>query len=248
MSKKTTGLKKHDLAKKITCGTIFALLLLTGATGFSFPFSTQAQEPQENLNTDRTLEKAGNLFKQGRYESALAIYLDYREQNPGSMKSSICILIGNCYASLQRFDEALEEYKSAAEKIIQETPGTKNTTGLAELFAAIGDIYLRQNKFAEAEKYLKKSIEINSTDYKIIFNIAEILFAAGKFEESIAYYEWATRINPGWPKPYIQLGYAYMEKNQNQQAVEAFNTFLQLSPNSPDAESVKEALKLLQKR
>ncbi len=208
------------------------------------PISRIEASAQKGDESRDIFMKATALFKERNFEAALALFLDFREQQPTMYK--IGINIGNCYLELQRFDEAIKEFQAIAEKIIAENPEVKGNTELAKIYASIGDTYMRQNKFDQAMEFFKKSIEIDQSDHALPYNVAEILFAAGKTDEAIEYYNMAIRIKPDWPKSYMQIGYAYLNKGDTGEAVKNLKKFLELDPQSPEADGVKEVIKSLQ--
>jgi tetratricopeptide (TPR) repeat protein len=116
---------------------------------------------------------------------------------------------------------------------------------LAVLYAGIGDAYMRLEKWEEAESYFKKSLGINKNDPALAYNIAEILFSAGKTEQAIMYYNLAVEINPKWSRSYKQLGYAYLNKGDIATAVKNFQKFLELDPKSSDASIIRDLIKSL---
>lgn len=191
-----------------------------------------------------TFVKATALYKESKYETALALFQDFRKQQPQLYQ--IAINIGNCLLELGRFDEAIKEFKAVAEKITTENPQVKGNTELARIYASIGDTYMRQDKLKEAEEYFKKSIEIDSSDHALAYNVAEILFAGGKTDEAIKYYQLAIQIKPDWPKSYVQLGYAYLNKGDTKAAIENLKKFVELAPDSPETPGVKDVIKSLE--
>jgi tetratricopeptide (TPR) repeat protein len=191
-----------------------------------------------------TFLKATALYKESKFEAALALFQDFRQQQPHLYQ--IAINIGNCYLELGRFEEAIKEFQAVADRITAENPEVKGNTELARLYASIGDTYMRQNKLKEAEEYFKKSIEIDSSDHALAYNVAEILFAGGKTDEAIKFYQLAIQIKPDWPKSYAQLGYAYLNKGDTKAAIENLKKFVELAPDSPETPGVKEVIKSLQ--
>ncbi|MGD2087845.1 MAG: tetratricopeptide repeat protein [Candidatus Aminicenantes bacterium] len=191
-----------------------------------------------------TFVKATALYKESKYEAALALFQDFRQHQPQLYQ--IGINIGNCYLELGRFEEAIKEFQAVADKITAENSEVKGNAELARLYASIGDTYMRQNKLKAAEEYFKKSIEIDSSDHALAYNVAEILFAGGKTEDAIKYYQLAIRIKPDWPKSYVQLGYAYLNKGDTKAAIESLKKFVELAPDSPQTPGVKDIIKSLE--
>jgi len=101
---------------------------------------------------------------------------------------------------------------------------------------------MRQNNLKEAEGYFKKSLEVDPSDHALAYNVAEIMFVAEKTDEAINYYKMAIQINPQFSKSYMQCGYAYLNKGDTKSAIEYLKKFLEVDPNAPEAEGVKEVI------
>lgn len=187
--------------------------------------------------------KANTLFEERKFEEALALYRDFLQMQPKLYK--VGINIANCYLEMGQYDEAIKEYQGILDKIVAENPEVSGNSEVAKIYASIGETYMRQNKLKEAEGYFKKSIEIDPSDHALAYNVAEILFAAGKTDDAITYYNLAIKIKPEWPKSYMQRGYAYLNKGDIPKAVESMKKYLELAPDSPEAEGIKEVINSL---
>jgi tetratricopeptide (TPR) repeat protein len=205
-----------------------------------------SSQPVDSINAD--FSKAGVLYAEGRYQAALAIYLDIQSQRPGL--SAAGFNIAACYMELRCYDDAINELNEVIRKILaggEEAQGNENgNKELARAYALVGEAYMRQNKFADAEDYLKKSVEIDPSDFTVACNVGDILFAAGRAGESIPFYRLAVTLKPDQPKSYMRLGYAYLDKGDKLAAEENFKKFLELAPGSPEAGSVKQALETIE--
>lgn len=186
---------------------------------------------------------AGELYKTGQFKAAHDLYVQFRESQPNMFR--IGINIGNCLLNLQQYDEAIKEFNIVLEKMKAETPDLKGNVQAAQMLASIGDVYMRQNKLAQAESYFKQSIDIDKSDHALAYNVGEILFQAGKTDEAIKYYEIAIAISPAWAKAYRQSGYAYLNKGDTETAKKLFKKYIELAPADPEAETIKEVLKSL---
>jgi tetratricopeptide (TPR) repeat protein len=182
------------------------------------------------------------LFEQKRYAEALALYQRFREKYPDLSK--VGLNVANCYIELQDYDKAIAEYQKVLESLSAEPPDKRDAKLTGQIYAGIGDAYLRQNKFAEAEQNFKRSIDIDPADQALAYNVAEIMMQAGNADEAIRYYEMAIRIKPDWPKPYLKLGYAWLNKGNIKTALEIFNKCVEIGPaGDPDAALAKDILK-----
>ena len=120
---------------------------------------------------------------------------------------------------------------------------------LAKIHISIAEIYMDQEKYEEAANNYKLAMEINPPkDPAIAYNTAEIMFKAGKVDEAIKYYLLALQLNPKEEIYYLKLGYAYLNKGDIPPALEYLKKFLELSPDHPQAESVRKLINSLEKK
>ena len=182
------------------------------------------------------------LFEQKKFAEAMALYQAFSDKYPSLYK--VRLNVANCLMELQEYDKAIAEYQKVLDGLNGEAPDKKDNKLMAQVYAGIGDAYLRQNKFKEAEQFFKKSIDIDPADHALAYNVAEIMMQAGNADEAIRYYEMAIRIKPTWPKSYLKLGYAWLNKGNTQKAIESFNKFVETSPpDDPDVAVAKDVIK-----
>lgn len=186
------------------------------------------------------------LFEQKKFAEAMVLYQAFIDKYPSLYK--VRLNVANCLMELQEYDKAIAEYQKVLDGLNGEAPGKKDDKLTAQVYAGIGDAYMRQNKFKEAEQYFKKSIEIDPAEHALAYNVAEIMMQAGNADEAIRYYEMAIRIKPDWPKSYLKLGYAWLNKGNTQKAVESFTKFVETSPpDDPDVALAKDIIKKISK-
>jgi tetratricopeptide (TPR) repeat protein len=182
------------------------------------------------------------LFEEKKYAEALALYQDFIAKFPDLSK--VRLNIANCYIELQEYDKAIAEYQKVLDILGAEPPEKRDVKLTGQIYAGIGDAYLRQNKFPEAEQFFKKSIELDPADHALAYNVAEIMMQAGNADEAIRYYETAIRIKPDWPKTYLKLGYAWLNKGNIKIALEAFAKCVEIGPaDDPDVVQAKDIIK-----
>jgi protein O-GlcNAc transferase len=196
-------------------------------------------------DSSREMLRQGNaLFEQQKFAEAAALYQKFLEANPALYQ--IRLSLANCKMELQDYDAAIAEYEKVLQGLNAEPPEKRDDKLVAQLYANIGEAYLGQNKFQEAEQYFVKSMDINPSDSALAYNLGEILMQAGKPEGAIRYYEMAIQIKPDWPKPYLKLGYAWVNKGENQKAIESFKKFIEIAPpDDPDLSQAKDVIKTL---
>jgi len=186
------------------------------------------------------------LFEQKKFAEAMALYQAFSDKYPSLYK--VRLNVANCHMELQEYDKAIAEYQKVLDGLNAEAADKKDNKLTAQVLSGIGDAYMRQNKFEEAEPYLKKSIDIDPADHALAYNVAEIMMQAGKADEAIRYYEMAIRIKPDWPKSYLKLGYAWLNKGNTEKAVESFTKFVETSPpDDPEVALAKDIIKKISK-
>jgi tetratricopeptide (TPR) repeat protein len=188
--------------------------------------------------------RANELFDQQKYAEALTLYQEFAGKNPDMFK--IGIYIGNCKTELREYDEALAEFQKVLDIAGKGGVDLKGDTTAAQAYAGIGDIFLRQQKFKEAEENFRRSIDILPSDPALPFNVAEIMFAQSKTAEAEKYYLMATQIKPSWPKPYLKLAYVALNQGQMDKSLEYLNKFCEIGKDDPkfaEAQALLDALK-----
>lgn len=190
--------------------------------------------------------RAHELFDQRQYEEALALYQEFAQKNPANYQ--VGVYIANCKTELGNYSEAMAEFERVLAEVTKETPELKGNATASLVFAGIGDVYLRQQKFKEAEENFKRSIEIQPGDPALPYNVAEIMFAQNKPEEAEKYYQLAIQIKPEWPKPYLKLAYVAMNRGLMDKAVEYLKKFCEIGKDDPKFAEGQALLELLQKK
>ncbi|MGH7279278.1 MAG: tetratricopeptide repeat protein, partial [Candidatus Rokuibacteriota bacterium] len=61
-------------------------------------------------------------------------------------------------------------------------------------------------------------------------------------QKALGSYERAAELDPSYPDPFRQLGFLYYQQKDNGRAREAFEKYLALTPDAPDARRIKEYL------
>jgi Tfp pilus assembly protein PilF len=133
----------------------------------------------------------------------------------------------------------LESYKKA---ILMAPQDNSDKALVSQAEAAIGDLYIRKNDLKTAQEYLKKSLELSPTDEILAYNVGEIFFSNNKTDEALMYFKLASSIKPNWSQPYLKLGYVYLNAGDFANAKVSFNKFLELDPQSQDAQAIKDLL------
>ncbi len=191
--------------------------------------------------------KGDKLYNQGEYEKALVVFKEFIEKQPEFYEARVNI--GNCYIKLKQYDKAMEEFKFVLEKLEEEKDNLIGNDTASSVYASLGELYMDKNDFENAKEYFEKSINIDPSNHALSYTVAEILFNSNKIDEAIPYYELAAKTKSDWPKPYLKLGYCYLNKGEMETAIDYLNKFIELSPeDDPQVNSVRNIIKQLEKK
>jgi tetratricopeptide (TPR) repeat protein len=184
------------------------------------------------------IEKGNRFFSEQKYDEALSCYEKFVEINPNAYQTYLNI--GNCYREKGELEKAMESFNKVLEFAKEDERLGKEMT--AKALAGIGDCYLKKGDFEAAQNLFKQSIEMSPDNEILAFNVGEIYFSNQKIDEAIHYFELAVQIKQAWSEPYLKLGYAFLNKADNAKAIENFEKFLKLEPDSERSALVKNII------
>jgi len=207
-----------------------------------------APEEKEEAKEDmffKYFEEANKLFEEGKYKEAIVTYKLCLDENPEAYQ--IHYYIGNCYKEMDEIGLAQEEYEKVAQGLKQE-----KKLDLAEIQSEVlsfmGELSLERKDKEAALKYYKEALELDPRDENLAYTVGEVCFSLRKIEEATYYFNLASELKPTWADPYLKLGYVYLRQEDYRKAIENFNRFLELEPDHPQAESIKEIIVRLGKK
>lgn len=191
-------------------------------------------------------EQGNQFFVEKKYDDAISAYQQFLEKNPKAYK--VHLNIGNCFKEKGELDKALEEYNKVLEGVEKEEEDLSGNEIAARVLAAKGEAYLKKEDYGNAQKNFKNSIEIYPKNEVLAYNVGEIYFSNNKIEEALHYFELSKQINPDWEKPYLKLGYVYLNKGDFKKAEESLKKFLEMAPESQEAPNVRNIINYLEKQ
>lgn len=183
---------------------------------------TLQQVKNDSIST--IMAEAVNSYEEKDYKTALQKYLAVSPQTEDSLLG-----IAACYQSMNSYDKAIEFYKKAYDL------NEKNS----EIPYYIGYLYSEQQKWADAEIYLRKSVTLNPnseaknllnyviqnitlTDY----NEAVNLYEKNDFEKAIIKFNQVIKQDSNNAFAYYYRGLIYDEQKKYKTAVEDYNKFM----------------------
>ncbi len=189
-------------------------------------------------------EEGNQLYDQKKYAEAAVKFEEFIRQNPSVYQ--VNINIGNCYKEMGEYDKAIEIYTKILEKVKEEKESIEGDEGAARALAGMGETYFKQGNLEKASEYLRQAIDNFPEDEALAFNVGEIYFKQGETDKAIEYFLLAVKIKESWAPPHRQLGYAYLNRGKYRLAVDSLKEFVELAPDDPQAENIKNLIPKLE--
>lgn len=182
------------------------------------------------------LGRGNELFDQGDFAGALAVYEKLIDGNPDAYP--IYMNIGNCHFAQEKYDLAEASYLKVLEKDPQN----------AGAIIAIGNCYANRGESDKAMEWYGKIEFEKITDPVVLYNLGTNYYSSAKFEEALKFYRRAYEMQKDSVDTLYQLGLTYVNLQKNAEAVAAFEDYLKIDPDSARAAQVKGFLDYLKKR
>ncbi|MDH4197936.1 MAG: tetratricopeptide repeat protein [Candidatus Aminicenantes bacterium] len=197
----------------------------------------------EDEKTLEILEKGNQLYKDLKFDEAIAAFQEFKALNPKAYQ--VDLNIADCLREKGEFDQAIEMYNNVIALASADLVVGREIVAKAQ--AGIGNTYLKQNKIQEAQDFFRKSIENSPKDEVLAYNVGEIYFSNANMDEALKYFGLAAQITPEWPDPYLKLAYVYLNKGDNANAIQQLEKFLTLEPEGERAGLARNILAAIKK-
>jgi len=113
----------------------------------------------------------------------------------------------------------------------------------------MGLLYLEKKDDNNAIEYFKKAHQYDKTDSDSLINLSKIYqrkgyenFVNGKIDDAITDYKKAIEYIPSSADIYYNIGVIYAQSQNNKEAKEYFQKYIQLKPGGQNAETIKKWL------
>lgn len=191
-------------------------------------------------------DKGNLLLKEEKYDEALVVFREFLVKYPEIYHAHLNI--GTCYLKNGELDKAEAEFKLVLDKTTEKFGDyKKDPPASLRAFTGLGEIYIQKEDFDTAQKYFAQALDIAPEDEVAAYNVAEVLFSHQKVDEALKYFELSIQINKDWSKPYMKLGYVYLNKGDFNKSLECFNKFIEMDPENPEVPKVKNIITAIEK-
>lgn len=172
------------------------------------------------------LEEEGELIKAMEKLEKLV------SQDP--QKTHYLFRLGVIYHKLGKREESLR----MMEEVIRLDPNH------AEALNWVGYSYAEKGiKLDEAEKLIRRALELKPDDGYIIDSMGWVYFQKGLYEQALSYLERAHELLPNDPVVTEHLADVYLKLNQSEKAIELYKKALELVTDDQDKERIMEKLR-----
>jgi tetratricopeptide (TPR) repeat protein len=226
----------------------------------------QQAKQQKEVTTVKALNEKLNAAKAaadgGDYETAIADLNEANQMDPS--RDLIWFKLGD-YNRLsamkqtdpaektKRLDAAIQAYQKAIDlkKGITNDKDPNAAKNLAAYYNNLADAYYKDKKVDDAVKTYETAAQVDPTSTaQSYFNIGAVLTNAGRADEANAAFDKCIAADPNRAEAYYQKGINLLGKATLQGdktiappgTAEAFQKYLELAPNGPNAESAKSLL------
>jgi tetratricopeptide (TPR) repeat protein len=168
------------------------------------------------------------------------------QANPDSAEAQF--ELGNAYVQSGQWDQA----QAAFQRAIELDPNLQGA------YANLGVVYYQLEKLDLAASQYQKALELNPNDGDVAYNLGALYLQQALLnstppnpdllQQAIAQLKHAQELDPTLAEPYFSLGVAYNALNQKEEAIQAFETFLERDTGhdpraSQEAQRYLEALR-----
>lgn len=169
------------------------------------------------------------------------------------MKKLIVFLLLLAVAvSCQRKDEPKSQSQPPADmihtqnelKLLQDA--VKADPGNPNAWISLGNLFMDSSRFDEAVEAYQKALAIDPRNVDARVDMGTCYRNSGKPDLAVREYRKALELNPNHPLGHMNLGIVLaFDLKDNAQAIKEFERFLQLAPNSPNADRIRAELQRL---
>lgn len=186
-----------------------------------------------STKAQQEVEEAGQALAAGNYDGAIALLQDLLEKAPEVHQIHFNLALA--YEKKGDFEHAAEQFRAFLEK---EPDYFDANFGLANALS-------RLNQGEEAIAYYEKSTEIQPENAVAFFNLGLARFQSDRLEPAAEAFTDCLRIDPTFADAHYMLGNISLRNKDTEAARKSYEKFLELAPDSPNAEAARQALESL---
>ncbi|MGB5964420.1 MAG: tetratricopeptide repeat protein, partial [Sulfurimonadaceae bacterium] len=174
-------------------------------------------------NIDLQFEVVALLMRVKQDQEAIATLESILTVDPASSK--VYFLLGELYTRQDAYEAAMESYN----KVL-----LLKKEGSAELWNSMGLLFMKLERFDEAESAFKKALVMQSEYAEVYYNLGVLSLMKKSLDKAERYFEKAIELRPAFQAAYTKLATLFTEKGQTKKAVDAYLKVLAINPEQAD--------------
>ncbi len=168
------------------------------------------------------LQRAEALIALEQFDEAIAILKEVLRND--KQLGITYFTIGTCYEQKEEYEDALHYYQLAINK----------NPGFADAWLGAGVVLNKLDKNKESFNYIKKSVELDSSNTESLMALAELNKDNGLFEEALENYLSVKQIDPTLPYLWLEFSELFFVVGNIEQAIEIITEGMQIIPDNAD--------------
>lgn len=134
-------------------------------------------------------------------------------------------------------------------QIDQYQAAVKQSPKSATAWINLGDVLMDSHRYAEAIEAYDKALALDPKNVNVLVDQGTCYRGMGKFDKAVELYQKAIKIDPKFPNAHRNLGVVLsIDLHKNAEGAKEFQKYLELQPNAPDAESIRQTIRQLEAR
>jgi Flp pilus assembly protein TadD len=124
----------------------------------------------------------------------------------------------------------------------------KQSPKSAAAWIDLGNALMDSQRFTEAVEAYDKALALEPKNVNVLVDQGTCYRNIGKFEKAVEQYRKAIKIDPKFPNAHRNLGVVLSaDLHNNKEGIKEFQRYLEILPNAPDAESIRQSIRDLSK-
>ncbi len=173
------------------------------------------------------------LLHQGKLAAALEMFISIKKRLVAYPRANF--YIAKTYIAMGKLDLAL---KAGQEEL-------KHNQGLSDSHFIVGEVFRLMKNMSAARKNLEVAISRDSKNSEALMSLGWIKYKQNNLEQARELYLRALKVNKNNAEIHKMLGYIYKGVGQASQAIESFQTYLNLAPAAKDRSQIQRMMRLL---
>jgi len=165
-----------------------------------------------------------------------AVYLQVNRPDITLQYTQHLMQMGDKSAQVFYYDGFAEEQlgNAAAATYDLEQAANLDPTNLGVL-AQLADVYIKENRFNDAERIAKRAVTFNKTDPTALMTLGSVYASEQHFDDARAQFEAAFAMNPKDTSPLFQIATTYAQQDNVPMAVQTVQRALAINPRDVQA-------------